>query len=67
MLSYLQVRFTITFNCYSTIAFMNDPLMPKAKFEHQPVLGLAIELQWGSEYRTSLVFEWSKVVRSPKG
>ena len=22
-------------------------------------------IQWGSEYRTSLVFEWSKVVRSP--
>ena len=22
-------------------------------------------IQWGSEYRTSLVFEWSKVVRLP--
>ena len=24
-------------------------------------------VQWGSEYRTCLVFEWSKVVRSPNG
>ena len=24
-------------------------------------------VQWGSEYRTSLVFNWSKVVRSPNG
>ena len=24
-------------------------------------------VQWGSEYRTSLVFEWSKVVRSSNG
>ena len=26
-----------------------------------------VKLQWGSEYRTSLVFEWLKVVRSPNG
>ena len=25
------------------------------------------QVQWGSEYRTNLVFKWSKVVRSPNG
>ena len=26
-----------------------------------------MNVQWGSEYQTSLVFEWLKVVRSPNG
>ena len=32
-------------------------------------LGVALlfQLQWGSEYRTSLVIKWSKVVRSANG
>ena len=28
---------------------------------------LCISIQWGSEYRTSLAFEWSKVVRFSNG
>ena len=31
-----------------------------------PVFG-SRRIQWGSEYRTSLVFKWSKVVRLPNG
>ena len=30
------------------------------------VLGLCL-VRWGSEYQTSLLFKWSKVVRSPNG
>ena len=30
-------------------------------------LPIQIQLQWGSEYRTSLVFKWSKVVQKLNG
>ena len=39
-----------------------------SKFILMPVYRSTIYwLQWGSEYRTSLVFKWSKVVWSPNG
>ena len=38
--------------------------LEKTNFMHSATL---FEIQWGSEYRTSLVFKWSKDVQSPNG